>query len=212
MTPAERRLVELNEALLKLSMGHRPSDELIEQAQRVLAGGKPTIDTGAGNDTVIINNPAPEPCPEPCPPGPPGPPGPSGPSGEAGPPGPPGETGQSGETGPPGPPGPVGPPGPPGECDYQCEAILVAQDYTADMDDCYIGVNSLGPVTITLPADCGDSHQIIIKAEMGPPLGNRKITITTNDGSTIDGDAKYVMTVPWESVHLFCRGGNWYIV
>jgi hypothetical protein len=47
---------------------------------------------------------------------------------------------------------------------------------------------------------------------MGPPLGNRKITITTNDGSTIDGDASYVMEVPWESVHVFCRGGNWYIV
>jgi hypothetical protein len=80
------------------------------------------------------------------------------------------------------------------------------------MDDCYIGVNSTGPVTITLPADCSNSHQIIVKAEMGPPLGNRKITITTNDGSTIDGAADYVMEVPWQTVHLFCRGGNWYIV
>jgi hypothetical protein len=51
-----------------------------------------------------------------------------------------------------------------------------------------------------------------VKAEMGPPLGNRKITIITTDGSTIDGDPDYVMTVPWESIHLFARAGNWYIV
>jgi hypothetical protein len=80
------------------------------------------------------------------------------------------------------------------------------------MDDCYLGVSSIGPVTITLPANPSDSHQIIVKAEMGPPLGNRKITIITTDGSTIDGDPDYVMTVPWESIHLFARAGNWYIV
>jgi hypothetical protein len=80
------------------------------------------------------------------------------------------------------------------------------------MDDYYIGVNSSGPVTITLPIDCTDCHQIIVKAEMGPPLGNRKVTIAAGNGSTIDGSPDYVMEVPYESVTLFCRGGNWNIV
>jgi len=206
----ERRLVELNEALLKLSSGEKPSPDLVQQAQRVLAGARLDVDTGAGNDTVIINQNQDKDCD--CPPGPPGPPGPSGATGEPGPQGPEGPPGPVGEQGPKGDTGPIGPPGPPGECTYHCEAILVTEDYTADSDDCYIGVNSLGPVTVTLPADCSDSHQIIIKAEMGPPLGNRKVTVTTSDGSTIDGESEYVMEVPWQSVHLFCRDGNWFIV
>jgi hypothetical protein len=55
-----------------------------------------------------------------------------------------------------------------------------------------------------------------VKAEMGPPLGNRKVAIVTvDDGSsltipTIDGNTTYVMTVPWESVTLICRGGDWF--
>jgi hypothetical protein len=51
-----------------------------------------------------------------------------------------------------------------------------------------------------------------VKAEMGPPLGNRKITVTTNDGSLIDEAVKYVIEVPYQSVKLLYRGGNWWII
>jgi hypothetical protein len=84
------------------------------------------------------------------------------------------------------------------------------------VDDYYIGVNSAGPVTITLPADCDDSCEIIVKAEMGPPLGNRKITIVPpDDGSSIiliDGKLSYVIEVPYQIVNLICRGGDWWII
>jgi hypothetical protein len=80
------------------------------------------------------------------------------------------------------------------------------------MNDFYIGVNSRRPVTIKLPIDCLDCHEIVIKAEMGPPLGNRKITIVTNDGSLIDGKEDYIIEVPYDSVNLFCRGGDWWII
>lgn len=216
MNNLERRLIEINEALLKLSAGETPSTELLNQARQVLAGT--TIDTGPGNDTVVINktiNKGDKNGCE-CPPGPPGPPGAPGPAGEQGPPGPPGPSGEPGEQGPQGEPGPPGPPGPPGECSCECRAILVTEDYAAQMDDYYIGVNSPGPTTITLPPDCGDCQELIIKAEMGPPLGNRKITIVPpDDGSTIiliDGELSYVIEVPYQSVHLICRGGNWWIV
>jgi hypothetical protein len=212
MDSLERRLVELNESLLKLNAGEKLDPKIFDQARQVLSGGA-SINTGPGNDTVIINKTINKGnnngCDE-CPPGPQGEPGPSGP------PGPQGENGPPGEQGPPGEPGPIGPPGPPGECSCQCSTTLVSQDYTAQVDDYYIGVNSTRPVTITLPADCRDCHEIIIKAEMGPPLGNRKITIVPpNDGSSIiliDGALSYVIEVPYQSVNLICRGGDWWII
>jgi hypothetical protein len=117
--------------------------------------------------------------------------------------------------GPPGPPGPEGPPGPPGEpgvCTCKCKSILVSEDYTATCDDYYIGVNSDEPVIISLPEDCTDCCEIIVKAEMGPPLGNRKVTVTTTDGSYIDGIDKYIIEVPYQSVNIICRGGDWHII
>jgi len=196
MDPLERKLVELNEALLRLTYGEKISPELLSQAQRVISGGK--INTGPGNDTVIINQGANN--DGECHPGATGATGPEGP------------IGATGATGPQGEPGPIGATGPAGTCTGTCSAILVSQDYTAQMGDYYIGVNSTGSVIITLPADCTDCQQIVVKAEMGPPLGNRKVIITTSDGSTIDGESDYVMEVPYQSVELLCRGNNWWII
>ncbi len=117
-----------------------------------------------------------------------------------------------GPPGPPGPEGPPGPPGPPGECTCRCKSILVSEDYTATCDDYYIGVNSDEPVTITLPEDCTDCCEIIVKAEMGPPLGNRKITVTTSDGALIDGADDYIITVPYGTITVLCREGDWHII
>jgi hypothetical protein len=111
-----------------------------------------------------------------------------------------------------GPPGPPGPPGEPGVCTCKCKSILVSSDYTATCDDYYIGVNSDEPVTITLPESCTDCCEIIVKAEMGPPLGNRKVTVTTSDGSLIDGADDYIITVPYGTITVFCRDGDWHII
>ncbi len=186
MNDLERRLVELNEALLNLAEGKPINDQLLNQARQVLAG-KTTIDTGIGDDTVIINNPN-EKCE--CPPGP---------QGEKGDKGDPGEKGDKGDK------------GDPGECNC-CNEILISSDYTVSSNDYYIGVNSKNPVTITLPEDPKDCLQLIIKAEMGPPLGNRKITIVTADDATIDGEDDYVIEVPYGYVRLISRGGEWYII
>lgn len=209
MDSLDRRLVELNEALLKLSTGQRPTDEQLLQAQRVLAGG--TINTGPGNDTVIINKTINKGDNNGCDPNA-GPTGPTGPEGPTGPSGPTGPTGEAGEPGASGPTGPTGPTGPSGECACECKRLLVSEDYTAQVDDYYIGVNSTGPVTITLPADCLNNCEIVVKAEMGAPLGNRKITIVTGDAALIDGLEEYVIEVPYQSVNLICRGGDWWII
>jgi hypothetical protein len=80
------------------------------------------------------------------------------------------------------------------------------------VDDYYIGVVSTGPITITLPADCNNSCEIIVKAEMGPPLGNRKITIVGQGGALIDGKDSYVIEVPYQSINLICRDNDWWII
>lgn len=219
MDEHERRLIELQQALLNLTLGKPVDSKLIESAQLQIAGARLPINTGPGNDTVIINNEGDD-CDK-CPPGPPGPPGEQGPPGPEGPSGPPGdpgpkgdqgETGESGEQGPPGERGPEGPPGPPGECSCECKAILVSQDYTVTLDDYYIGVTSTGPTTITLPGNLENCLEIIVKAEMGPPLGNRKITVRASDGELIDGDSEYVIEVPYQSINLLYRGGGWHII
>lgn len=219
MDSLERELIELHQILT----GCRVVDKYPQQIQASFPMG---MDLNiASGVSVLSGSQGPE-----GPPGPPGPQGPPGPSG--GPPGPPGPqgplgpigpsgekgdtgaqgpTGPQGGTGPTGPTGPVGPTGPTGPS-CSCNAILVSSSYTATANDYYIGVNSTSPTTITLPPNANNCTQIIVKAEMGPPLGNRKVTVTTSDGSTIDGDATYVLTVPYESVALISRGNNWHIV
>ena len=209
MNDMDRKLVELNDMLLQMNIQHKSQGEILQEMMKKkleqnVTGG---LNLGPGNDTVIINETGDNNGCE-CPPGPPGP---QGPQGEQGPPGPAGKDGEPGEIGPPGPQGPVGPTGPSGSCNCECSRILVSQDYTAQVDDYYIGVNSDGPVTITLPADCKDCGEIIIKAEMKPPMGNRKITVVANN-ATIDGYSEYVMQTSHEFVRLVCRGGEWWIV
>jgi hypothetical protein len=112
--------------------------------------------------------------------------------------------------------GPAGPPGPMGDSGEMPEAsfgtTLVSDDYGCTNDDCYIGVNSSRSITITLPIDIGDGHQIAVKLEMPMVDQDQEIKIATNDGSTIDGALSYTMTEPWQSLHLFSHGGHWFIV
>lgn len=206
MNSSERRLIELKDILTRFRNNEPLDLREIDLLQTYLrAGGDPREFTG-GEINVQTNGSSPTP-PEPA-----GPTGPTGPTGATGATGPTGPSGPPGEPGPTGSTGPTGPSGPAGNCTCQCKATLVSQDYTATLDDYYIGVNSTGPVTITLPTDITDCQQIIVKAEMGPPLGNRKITVTTSDGSTIDGDSSYVMSIPYESVQLLYRGNEWHII
>lgn len=201
MNGIQRRLVELNQALLNLTKGIPVDDQLLKQAQAVLAGDA-NIFTGSGDDTVIVNQNPPCDCP-------PGPPGPIGPQGE---PGPPGETGPQGEPGPQGPPGEQGPQGEPGTC---CRsAITISENYVASGEDYYIGVDSSDSVTILLfIPDSSDScaYEIVVKAQMGPPMGNRKVKIQSPDG-IIDGQVQVIsLEVPYSSIHLIYNNGWWTI-
>lgn len=186
MDDHERKLIELN-ALLTAARNHGSSEQVdfaLQNIQYALGSVPPKSGTSISNLSITIED---DDCPDECPQGP------QGPQGEQGPPGPQGEPGIC-------------------TCTSKCKSVLVSSNYTASCEDYYIGVNSDQPVTISLPENCTDCCEIIVKAEMGPPLGNRKVTVTTTDGSYIDGTDKYVMEVPYQSVNIFCRGGDWHII
>lgn len=214
MNDLEKKLIELNQQLIKHKTGldldtNAPYlDSLFNVAQKVAAG--------SGDDQININIGDNHDCKE-CPPGPPGPEGPPGPTGEKGDTGEQGPPGEKGDTGDAGPTGEQGPPGPQGNTDVlqcSCNSIFISADYIASCNDYYIGVRSNSAVTIILPeCEANGCCQLVVKAEMGPPMGNRKITLLPSaNTSTIDGDTEYVMNIPWESVQLFCRDGNWFII
>lgn len=179
----------------------------------------PPFQSISDNDTVVVAGGN----------GIPGPPGPAGPQGEKGEQGAQGEKGEKGDTGATGSQGPIGepgpegaagpqgepgPPGPPGPSvsDLTVDTTVTGSDYYATETDCYIGIDSKEPSTVHLPANPEDGRIIIVKAEMKPPLGNRKITIVGQNGSLIDGSGAYVISVSYEYVTVLYRGGNWHII
>lgn len=78
--------------------------------------------------------------------------------------------------------------------------------------DFYIGVSSEKPVTVYLPAAAPDGKIIIIKAEMRPPLGSRKVNISTTDGSKIDGYSDASINVSHGYITLIRNNNEWYII
>lgn len=81
--------------------------------------------------------------------------------------------------------------------------------YTATNDDEYIGVNSTTAVTISLPIGT-DGRVYTIKDERGQ--GSGKITIKPVTGELVDGSASYVIGVPYQSVNIVFRAGQWRMI
>ena len=149
--------------------------------------------------------------------------GPTGSSGSSGATGPTGATGSRGSTGPAGSSGPTGPTGRSGEDGDRgatgptgsgppCNTRTVSADYKISASDYYIGVAATGPVILVLPSSPLDCVELVVKAQMGAPLGTRKVTVVPQAPSTIDGEGSYVMSTPYESVTLISNGGNWWII
>ena len=217
MDNLEARLIELNAALLKLTDRELPTQDLLSSARQVLAGGSPLSKIRTDPEKIVIVNEgnndcncSPGPIGEQGPAGPIGPPGPVGNTGDTGPTGPPGIQGPKGDIGDAGPAGPIGPPGPAGTC--TCNTTLVSKDYAALLTDYYIGIDGAGPVTITLPVTPSTCVQYVIKAEMGPSLGDRKVTVKATSPNTIDGELTYVLQQPYEFVVIIFRGNDWHVI
>lgn len=126
-----------------------------------------------------------------------------------GPEGPQGIIGPQGVEGPQGPQGIEGPPGPKGDCKCN-KTILISSDYQVLKSDWYIGVRTNKPIKILLEEFPKDGKEVIIKLEMGAPIGNRKVTVTSSS-DTIDNDSSVVLQNPYESLVLIYRSG-WNII
>lgn len=182
----------------------------------------PPFSNCSDNDTVVVSSGGI--------PGPEGPPGPQGEKGEQGAKGEKGETGATGAQGQPGPAGAVGPPGaigpagatgaagppgpqgPSGSASPVFNTVSAGSTYYATANDCYIGVDSTEPTTVYLPKSPANGRYIIVKAEMKPPLGNRKVTLKGFAGELIDGYSEYVISVSNESVSVIFHTGQWRII
>lgn len=79
-------------------------------------------------------------------------------------------------------------------------------NYTATYDDEYIGVNSTGAVTISLPVGI-NGRVYYIKDEHGQ--GSGKITIQPASGEKIDNANNYIISVPYQCVSIVFRAGQW---
>jgi hypothetical protein len=84
--------------------------------------------------------------------------------------------------------------------------------YIGADDDFYIGVASDKASTIYLPAAAANGKLIIVKAEMRPPIGTRKIQIATTDGSTIDGYDSTSIRISYGSLVLIRNNNNWFVI
>lgn len=87
--------------------------------------------------------------------------------------------------------------------------IGVTGNYTATSTDEYIGVYSAAAVTITLPIGI-TGRVYTIKDEYGQ--GSGKITIQPSGTEKIDNANNYVISVPYQSVSVVFRGGQWRII
>ena len=123
-----------------------------------------------------------------------------------------GSQGAQGYQGVNGTPGAQGSPGAQGKtgsaAKLNCKKITIDSDYTVVKDDFYIGVDSINPITITLPTEF--ECELVIKVEMGPPIGNRKITIKSQNNQRIDGEDKLVLEIPYQYVTLIHNRDNWF--
>lgn len=82
-------------------------------------------------------------------------------------------------------------------------------NYTATLDDEYIGVYSAAAVTITLPTGV-EGRVYYIKDEYGQ--GSGKITIQPQSGELVDGKTNYVISVPYQCCSMVFRAGQWRLI
>lgn len=82
-------------------------------------------------------------------------------------------------------------------------------NYTATNEDEYIGVNSTGSVTITLPTGI-EGRVYTIKDEHGQGAG--KITVKPTGSEKIDNSNAYIISVPYQSVSVVFRAGQWRLI
>ena len=82
-------------------------------------------------------------------------------------------------------------------------------NYTLTANDEYVGVDSTNAVTVSLPVGV-DGRVCTVKDEHGQ--GSGKITIKPVTGEKVDGANTYIISVPYQSVSIVFRAGQWRMI
>jgi hypothetical protein len=106
-------------------------------------------------------------------------------------------------------PGPQGPQGLPGFIKNASVKLVDEPDYTALVEDSFLGIIYSGKTTITLPLS-SDGKIYVVKDSIGTSSKNA-ISILAID-STIDSLKTYSVDIDWGSVTLIYNGLEWNIL
>ena len=100
---------------------------------------------------------------------------------------------------------------------YKVDEASKLQSYSADIflapTEHFVGVDtSASAITITLPraANISSGKQLVIKDE-GGAAGTYSITITTSDGSLIDGQGSVKLQSNYAAINIYYNGSGWHI-
>jgi hypothetical protein len=97
--------------------------------------------------------------------------------------------------------------------DEASKIVKWSEDRTAQTDYHFIGVDTtVQPVTITLPkgANISSGKLLVIKDEGGNASTN-PITVTTSDGTKIDGNGGVSLVADYASISVYYNGSGWHI-
>lgn len=118
-----------------------------------------------------------------------------------------------GGVGPPGPPGPAGPPGPPGPpgpagnlASNVPVTIISTTPFTANSAQYFLGVDVAGPVTLNLPVSVTGKVYVIKDIDGDATTNNINVVPA---GTTIDGQANYVINLDYGSITVVFNGTEW---
>lgn len=97
---------------------------------------------------------------------------------------------------------------------YLQATVGVATNYTASIDDFYIGVTALlTNLTVTLPTGAGDGTQFVVKDETGVAGVSYEIRVMPGGGDQLDGLNTWKAIIqPYGSITVVRRNGSWWIV
>jgi len=97
--------------------------------------------------------------------------------------------------------------------DEASKVVSHSDDRVAQSDYHFIGVDTTTkPVTITLPDSVSvSSGKILLIKDEGGNAGINKITVTTSDGSTIDGASSVSLESNYAAISIYYNGSGWHI-
>lgn len=119
-------------------------------------------------------------------------------------------SGTAGPPGPPGPAGPVGPQGPAGTPGLVPVTIVSTTPFDVTLNDYFLGIDVTSPATVVLPTS--PTGTVFIVKDIDGAANTNVISITTADGTFIDGSTTATIDTSFGGLALIFNGIEWSLV